>query len=145
MLENSTLNFLGESLSIVNGETHRRIDDFGNMSAYYVAVGYCMGHTILFYYTNIDDYNTDYVNEIINGIPDFASNYLLNVMRNHNNLLVHLTRYPNADSCYDIYYDFDGVDLSISELVNWMQFNNDFAAITYRYTEIKNGKQSIPN
>ena len=50
----------------------------------------------------------------------------------------------DVDSCYDIYYDFNGSDLSINGLVDWMQLNNDFAAINYRYTEVKNGKQSIP-
>ena len=59
-------------------------------------------------------------------------------------ILIYITRYLDADSCYDIYYDFNGDDLSINGLVDWMQLNNDFAAVNYRYTEIKNGKQSIP-
>ena len=144
MEDNNVFDFLGQSLIISNGEIHRLRDDFGNESAYYVAFGNCSGHNILFNYTNIDDYNLDYVSEIINGIPDFAANYLVGVMQSNNNLLIYLTRYMGSDSCYDIYYDFDGDDLSINGLVNWMQLNNDFAAVNYRYTEIKNGKQSIP-
>lgn len=144
MENNNVLNFFGESLIISNGEIHRLRDDYGNESAYYVALGQCLGHNILFNYTNIADYTLDYISEIITGIPEFASNYLLDVMRHNNNLLIYLTRYLDVDSCYDIYYDFNGDDLSINGLVNWMQLNNDFAAVSYRYTEIKNGKQSIP-
>ena len=144
MEENNVLDFFGESLIVSNGEIHRLRDDLGNESEYYVALGYCLGHNILFNYTNIDDYNLNYINEIIDGVPEFASNYLLEAMRHNDNLLIYLTRYMDVDSCYDIYYDFDGDDMSINGLVNWMQLNNDFAAINYRYTEVKNGKQSIP-
>lgn len=144
MEENNVFDFLGQSLTIINGETHRLRDDLGNESEYYVALGNCLGHNILFNYTNIDNYDLDYISEIIMGIPEFASNYLLDVMQHNDNLLIYLTRYLDVDSCYDIYYDFDGDDLSINGLVNWMQLNNDFAAVNYRYTEIKNGKQSIP-
>lgn len=144
MENNNVLDFLGERLTVITGEIHRLRDDLGNESEYYVALGNCLGHTVLFNYTHINNYDLDYIYEIINGIPEFASNYLLNVMQNNDNLLIYLTRYLDVDSCYDIYYDFDGDDLSINGLVNWMQLNNDFAATSYRYTEIKNGKQSIP-
>lgn len=144
MEENNVLDFFGQSLIISNGEIHRLRDDFGNESEYYVALGHCLGHHILFNYTNIENYDLDYINEIIVGIPEFASNYLVDAMQHNDNLLIYLTRYLDADSCYDIYYDFNGDDLSINGLVNWMQLNNDFGAINYRYTEVKNGKQSIP-
>ena len=144
MEENNALDFFGESLIISDGEIHRLRDDYGNESSYYVALGQCLGHNILFNYTNIVDYNMDYIFEIISGIPTFASNYLLDVMQHNDNLLIYITRYLDVDSCYDIYYNFNGDDLSINGLVNWMQLNNDFAAVNYRYTEIKNGKQSIP-
>lgn len=144
MEENSVLDFFGQSLTISNGEIHRLRDDLGNESIYYVALGHCLGHHILFNYTKINNYDLDYVTEIISGVPKFASDYLLDVMQHNNNLLIYLTRYVDTDSCYDIYYDFDSDDLSIDGLVNWMQLNNDFAAVNYRYTEIKNGKQSIP-
>ena len=144
MEENNVLDFFGCQLRISNGEMHRLRDASGNESEYYVALGSCLGHNIFFNYTCVNSYELDYIAEIINGLPEFASNYLLDVMQNNNNLLIYLTRYIDEDSCYDIYYNFDGDDLSIDGLVNWMQLNNDFAAINYRYTEIKNGKQSIP-
>lgn len=144
MENENVMDFLGEPANVLYGEMHRQIDDYANETAYYIALGHCLGHKIVFCYTNIDNYNMNYVQEIMNGIPNFAANYLLDVMHNNNNLLIYITRYADADSCYDIYYDFDGDDMSISELVNWMQLNNDFAAANYRYTEIKDGKQSIP-
>lgn len=136
--------FFNQELKIITGEMHRQIDELGNESMYYVALAKCLEHNIVFCYTNIDRHDINYVDEIIDGIPSFAANYLLDVMQNNDNLLVYITKYNNADSCYDIYYDFDGDDLSISGLVNWMQINNDFAMVNYRYTEIKNGKQTIP-
>lgn len=143
MEENNMLNFFNQQLNITTGEVHRQVDEFGNESMYYVALAECLGHNILFCYTSIDKHDINYVNEIITGIPSFAANYLLDVIQNNDNLLIYITKYTNADSCYDIYYDFNGDDLSVGGLVNWMQLNNDFAMVNYRYTEIKNGKQTI--
>ena len=136
--------FLNQPLDIITGEMHRKIDEFGNMSMYYVALAECMGHNIVFCYTDVDHNDINYIDEIIAGIPEFAANYLLDAMKYNDSLLIYITRYHNTDSCYDIYYDFDGEDLSIEGLVDWMQINNDFAMVNYRYTEIKNGKQTIP-
>ena len=77
MEKNNVLDFFGHSLIISNGEIHRLRDEFGNESEYYVALGHCLGHNILFNYTNIDNYDLDYINEIIVGIPKFASNLLI--------------------------------------------------------------------
>lgn len=141
---NEIVDFFGTPLSITNGEMHKQIDEVGNMSEYYIATANCLGHTVVFCYTDIDDYNVNYVGKIISGIPSFAVNYLLNTMYNNDNLLIYIARYANADSCYDIYYDFNEEDKSIDNMINWMQINNDFAMANYRYTEIKNGKQTIP-
>ena len=141
---NEIVDFFGTPLNVTKGEMHRQIDEFGNMSAYYIAIGDCLGHTVLLCYTNIDNYNINYVDKIISGLPNFASNYLLDTMYNNSNLLIYITRYLDSDSCYDIYYDFKSEDKSIDNLVNWMQLNNDFAMTNYKYTEIKNGKQTIP-
>jgi hypothetical protein len=144
-VDNNTIDFFGQQLNIITGEVHRQIDEFDQQSAYYIALAECMGHYVLFCYTDIHDYNNNYIAEIIDGTPSFASNYLVDTMQHNDNLLIYITRYRDADSCYDIYYDFNGDDLSIDGLVNWMQINNDFAAVNYRYTEIKDGKQTIPN
>lgn len=138
------IDFFGAPLSITNGEMHRQMDEVGNMFEYYIATANCLGHTVMFCHTNIDDYNVNYVDKIIDGIPSFAANYLLSTMYNNDNLLIYITRYSNADSCYDIYYDFNEEDKSIDNIVNWMQLNNDFAMTNYKYTEVKNGKQTIP-
>lgn len=141
---NEVVDFFGTPLNITNGEMHRKIDEDDNVSAYYVTMGHCLGHTVLMCYTNIDDYNINYVDKIIDGIPKFASDYLLETMYGNNNLLIYMTRYHNAESCYDIYYDFNGDYQSIDDIVAWMQLNNDFAMANYKYTEVKNGKQTIP-
>lgn len=144
MEENNALNIFNQHLNIINGEMHKQVDEFGNEAMYYVALAECLGHNIVFCYTCIDAYDINYIDKIIEGIPDFAANYLLDAMTHNDNLLVYITRYLDVDSCYDIYYDFDGDDISINGLVNWMQINNDFAMTNYRYTEIRNGKQTIP-
>lgn len=145
MSEENVLDFFDHSMDVITGEVHRWRDDDGNESACYLALAECLGHNIVFNYTYVDNESVNYINEIINGLPVFASNYLLNVMENNSNLLIYITRFKNEDSCYDIYYDFEEDDMSLDDVVNWMQLNNDFAAVNYRYTEIKNGKQSIPN
>lgn len=143
-MENNTIDFFGQSLHLITGETHRLVNDLGQQTSYYIALAECLGHYILFCYTDMNDDSVNYVSEIIDGIPSFASNYLIDVMQNNNSLLIYITRYIDSDSCYDIYYNFNGDDFSIDGLVNWMQLNNDFAAVNYRYTEIKDGKQTIP-
>lgn len=146
MDQNNVLDFLGQPMDVVTGEIHRWRDEMGHDDKYYVALAKCLEHNIIFNYTHIEVEPLNYIDEIIHGVPEFAANYLLNVMQNNTGLLIYMSRYMNEDSCYDIYYDFpeEGNDMSIDEIVNWMQLNNDFSAVNYRYTEIKNGKQNIP-
>lgn len=137
------LDWLNAPIKITTGEMHTLVENSGETSKYYVALAEVGSNTILFHYTDASQNTLDYVDSIINGLPDFAKNYLAQVVNDNDNLLIHWSQYPNTDSGYTIYYDCDCENKDLIELPYWMQVNNDFAFVDYRYTEVKNGHQMI--
>lgn len=139
MNEHIYIDWLDQVFTIKDGTLVRSLTD----DPYFVAIGYNERCTILFH--RMFDNNTieDFIESITTGLPSVAEDYLDEVLANNDNVLIHWSKYHDAPSAYDIYYDFTYEDQSIEEILNWMQLNNDFAATNYRYTEIRNGKQTI--
>lgn len=133
------VDWLDQVITIKDGALVRSFD----ADPYFVAIGYCDTHTILFHRMFDNNQIEDFIDSIITGLPDIAEDYLDEVLSENDNVLVHWSKYKDAPSAYDIYYDFTGDNDSIEEILNWMQLNSDFAATNYRYTEIKDGKQTV--
>lgn len=133
------VDWLDQVITVKDGTLVRSYD----ADPYFVAIGTCGTHTILFHRMFESDQIEDFIDSIITGLPSQAEDYLDEVLTTNDNVLVHWSRYHNTPSAYDIYYDFTGDNQSIEEMLNWMQLNSDFAATNYRYTEIKDGKQTV--
>ena len=132
------IDWLDEVVAVKDGTLVRSFD----ADPYFVAIGTCGTHTILFHRMFEDGQIEDFIESITAGLYNFAEDYLDEVLTNNDNVLVHWSRYRNTPSSYDIYYDFVYDGQPIEEILSWMQLNSDFAAIDYRFTEIKNGKQT---
>ena len=107
----------------------------------YLCVGKCGSNRILFQYIDRTKDIVDYVQTIADNIPQFALDYLIQLLNTQSNLLVRLVFEPDTMTGFEIYYDCDCENDDLTNLIYWMYRNNDFAASEYRYTEIKNGHQ----
>lgn len=126
---------------LLDGEYRRYVEEDNTRSAEYLCIGICGDHRILFQYIDTTNEIVNYVQYVIEHIPEFALNYLVNVLDKNNNILVRLTLTPGLPTSFEIYYNCDCEDNDIDSIVEWMWNNNDFAATEFRYTEIINGCQ----
>lgn len=134
--DNKEFNF-----ELLDGEYRRYVEEDGTRSAEYLCVGICDSNRILFQYIDTTDESVDYVQCIIDNIPEFALDYLTDALDKNNDALVRLTLTPGLPSSFEIYYNCDCEDNNINNIVEWMWINNDFAATEFRYTEVINGHQ----
>ena len=130
---------------LLNGEYRKSEEKPGEYKYYYRRVGICGSNRILFHYIDTTQKPTDYIQSIIDHLPDLAAEYLNRILQMYNNVLVHMTLYPGEPTGYDIYYHCENETNTIFDLVEWMRTNNDFAAIEYNYTEIIDGHQKCIN
>ena len=123
---------------LLEGEYRRYADEgYGE----YLCVGISNTNRVLFQYIDIVKEPIDFVQSIIDNVPDFAMDYLVNVLSNKNDVLVRMTLYPEVPTGFEIYYDCYCENNDVESLVDWMRSHNDFEAEEYRYTEIINGHQ----
>lgn len=130
----------GLEFELLDGEYRRYVDDDGQ-HAEYLCIAKYNNNRILMQYIDTTGIVVDFVQTLMNNMPDFSFDYLLNVMSNNSNVLARATFIPATPTGFEIYYDCDYVNDDISGIISWMSKHNDFAAETYRYTEIINGHQ----
>lgn len=126
---------------LLDGEYRRYVEDDGSRKGEYICVGVCGVNRIFFQYIDTTGEVVDFVQRIVDNIPDFALEYLMNVFDQNNDVLVRLTFVPVVPTSFEIYYDCYCEGNDINTIIKWMGENNDFAATEYRYTEIVNGHQ----
>lgn len=134
--DNKEFNF-----ELLDGEYRRYVEEDDSRSAEYLCVGVCGMNRILFQYIDTTGESVNFVQRIVDNIPDFALEYLMDVIDKNINLLVRMTFVPVLPTSFEIYYDCDCEDDDINSIIKWISENNDFAATEYRYTEVVNGHQ----
>lgn len=134
--ENSNIEF-----DLLNGEYRKLEEESGKMICYYLCVGLCGSNRILFHYIDTTHEPTDFIQSIMDNLIDMALNYLDDVLKSNDNVLVHMSLYPGESTGYNIYYECDCKSNDINDLITWMSNHNDFAAQEYNFTEIIDGHQ----
>ena len=135
------MQFVNKEFELLDGEYRRYVEEDGTRSAEYLCVGVCGENKILFQYINPTGEAMDFVQCIVDNIPDFALDYLTDVLDINNNVLVRLTFVPALPTSFEIYYSCDCENNDTWSIIKWMADHNDFAATEFRYTEIVNGHQ----
>lgn len=126
---------------LLDGEYRRYVEEDGSRSAEYLCVGICGGNKILFQYIDTTGEEIDFVQRVVENIPEFALDYLTDVLSTNDNVLARLTFVPFLPTSFEIYYDCNCNNDDINSIIEWMGNNNDFAATEFRYTEVVNGHQ----
>lgn len=130
----------GFDFELLDGE-YRRYVDVGGNHAEYLCVAKYNNNRILVQYIDTAGVVVDFVKTLMDNMPDIAFDYLIGVMSDKNNVLARTTFIPATPTSFEIYYDCDYTNNDIDGIIDWMRQHNDFAAETYRYTEIVNGHQ----
>lgn len=130
----------GFEFELLDGE-YRRYVDVDGKHAEYLCVAKYNNNKMLIQYVDITSVVLDYVQTLMDNMPDMAFDYLMDVMTSKENVLARLTFIPATPTSFEIYYDCDYEKDDVDGIIEWMIQNNDFAAETYRYTEIVNGHQ----
>jgi len=135
------MQFINKEFELLDGEYRRYVEEDGSQSGEYLCVGTCGTNKIFFQYLDTINEAADFIQRIVENIPDFALEYLTGVLNNNNNILVRLTFMPVLPTAFEIYYDCTCTNNDVDSLIEWMGNNNDFAATEFRYTEVINGHQ----
>ena len=135
------LQFANREFELLNGEYRRYVEEDGTQEAEYLCVGVYGNNRILFQYIDTSKEAVDFIQRVVDNIPDFALEYLINVFEAKNDVLVRMTFIPMLPTSFEIYYNCDCESNDIDNIIQWMSENNDFAATEFRYTEIVNGHQ----
>lgn len=107
----------------------------------YLCVGIFNTNRILFQYIDIANESVDFVQSVVDNVPDFAMNYLEGVLSDKTDVLVRMIFYPGTPTSFEIYYDCYCEEDDVENLISWIASHNDFAAEEYKYTEIIDGHQ----
>ena len=126
---------------LFEGEYRRYVETDGSRNGEYLCLGVCGVNRIFFQYVDTTGEVVDFVQRIVDNIPGFALEYLMDVLDNNVDVLVRLTFIPVLPTSFEIYYDCDCENNDVGSVIKWMGENNDFAATEYRYTEVVNGHQ----
>lgn len=133
---------LGEmNVRLLEGEYHRFRPTGSRGANFYLCVGLIGENKLLFQCVDTLNQPKDYVQAVIDNIPDVALEYLVDVLNTHKNVLVFMSHVPGNITCFDIYYENTCESNVIDDLLDWMTDHNDWAAKQYNYTEIIDGKQ----
>lgn len=130
----------GFEFELLDGE-YRRYADVGGEHAEYLCVAKYNGNRILVQYVDTTGVVVDFVQTLMDNMPDFAFDYLIGTMNRNNDVLARITFIPATPTSFEIYYDCDYEGDDVDGIIDWMYQHNDFAAETYRYTEVINGHQ----
>lgn len=136
--------YRGFDFELLDGE-FRRYRDFPELAnrEEYLSVAKYNGNRILLQHVRTDGEIVDYVRTLFEKIPDFAFDYLMSVLNNHQGVMVcaSYVAIEDAMTSFTIYYGCDCDSDQIDDIIAWMISNNDWAAENYRYTEVVNGHQ----
>ena len=130
----------GFEFELLDGEYRRYVDTDGK-HAEYLCVAKYNRNRMLIQYVDTTSVITDYVQTVMDNLPEMAYDYLIDAMNKNLNVLARLTFIPATPTSFEIYYDCDYDNDDIDGIIGWMLNNNDFAAEDYRYTEIVDGHQ----
>lgn len=133
--------FANKEFELLNGEYRRYVEENGTHSAEYLCVGLCDDNKVLFQYIDTMGEVKDFIQCIIDNIPQFALDYLTDILSKNNNILARITLFPTMPTGFEIYYNCNCKNDDVDSIIQWMGDNNDFAATEYRYTEVINGHQ----
>lgn len=125
---------------LLDGE-YRRYVGIQYKGAEYLCVAKYNGNKILLQYVDTNGEIVDYVQTLMDNMPDMAFDYLVDVMNKQSNVLARATYIPESPTSFEIYYDCDYSKDDIDGIIDWMLDHNDWAAESYRYTEVVNGHQ----
>ena len=139
--KNMKVQFRNKELDLFNGEYRRYVEADGTHSGEYLCVGVHEQNRILFHYIDTTGEGADFVQRIIENIPDFALDYLIDVLDKNSNILVRLVFMPVLPTSFEIYYDYSDAANDVDSIIGWISKHNDFAASEYRYTEVIDGHQ----
>lgn len=129
------------SVKLLEGEYHRFKQDDDNRPNFYLCPGLVGENKLLFQYVDTLNQPMDFVQTVIDNIPDVALKYLVNVLNTYKNVLVFVSYVPGGITCFDIYYGNTCKSNNTDDLLDWMMDHNDWAAKQYNYTEIIDGQQ----
>lgn len=129
------------NVKLLEGEYHRFQKDDGNRANFYLCTGLVGENKLLFQYVDTLNQPVDFVKAVVDNIPNVALEYLVNVLNTHKNVLVFVSHLPGCITCFDIYYGSTCESNVTDDLLDWMMDHNDWAAKTFNYTEIIDGKQ----
>lgn len=130
----------GFEFELLDGE-YRRYTGVGDKHAEYLCVAKYNNNRILIQYVDTTGVIVDFVQTLMDNILDMAFDYLMSVMNNKENILARATFVPATPTSFEIYYDCDYSGDDIDGIIAWMLDHNDWAAESYRYTEVVNGHQ----
>lgn len=134
----------GFEFEVLDGEYRRYRNRPGEPEhAEYLCVAKYNGNRILLHHVREDGEIVNFVQTIYDKLPDFAFNYLMNVLNEHQNVVARAlyVAVPDSITGYEIYYDCDCNSDKVDDIIEWIATHNDFDAADYRYTEVVNGHQ----
>lgn len=130
----------GFEFELLDGE-YRRYVDADSKHAEYLCIAKYNNNRVLIQYIDTTGVIVNFVQTLMDNMPDMAFDYLMGVMKNSSHVLARATFIPAAPTSFEIYYDCDYTSDDIDGIIEWMLTHNDWAAETYRYTEVVNGHQ----
>jgi hypothetical protein len=80
-LNNKEFNF-----ELLDGEYRRYVEEDGSRYGEYLCIGVCGANRVLFQYIDTIGESVDFVQQVIDNIPDFALEYLIDVLDKNINL-----------------------------------------------------------
>ena len=136
--------YRGVKFELLDGEfrRYRGIPELANREEYFTVAKY-NDNRLMLQHVRTDGEIVDYVKTLYENIPDFAFDYLMSVLNEHQNVMVCATYVALEDAMTSlvIYYDCDCESNQVDDIIAWMINNNDWAAENYRYTEVVKGHQ----
>ena len=136
--------YRGFGFELLDGEYRRYRNRPGEPEhAEYLCVAKYKGNRLLLQHIRTDGEIVGFVETLFNNMPNFAFDYLMSVLDEHQKIIVRATYMTVEDSptSFEIYYGCDCESDQIDDILAWMINNNDWAAENYRYTEVVNGHQ----
>lgn len=134
----------GFEFELLDGEYRRYRNRPGEPEhAEYLCVAKYKGNKLLLQHVRTDGEIVDFVKTLFDNMPEVAFDYLMSVIDKQENVIARITyiAIEDAGTAFEIYYDCDCESDQVDAIIQWMLHNNDFAAETYRYTEVVNGHQ----
>ena len=79
------LQFANREFELLNGEYRRYTEEDGTQGAEYLCVGIHGDNRILFQYIDTTRETVDFIQRVVENVPNFALEYLIDVLDKNNN------------------------------------------------------------